>query len=251
MQQQQAEPAWRRRNPPPPAANHAPARPAPPRRSALLRLLQPLLSLARAGQASEEVAPRMLWATDTAARVLLTLLACVESGGLVLGDADALRLLSAAPLVLRMQPLALRVFAESCAAQGLRAADISPDAQPSGMVHTNLQAVARLLALATEGEDPRLPARALAAARATSLRPQALKGWLCGPGSVLDVMASFLYIVGADIVSPALFPVLLTLLEQGEECLGVAPLVEADTPEQANLLSLCTDALSWTFHTSW
>jgi len=43
----------------------------------------------------------------------------------------------------------------------------------------------------------------LAAAHATSLRPQALKDWLCGPGSVLDTIAAFLFVVGEGVRAAA------------------------------------------------
>lgn len=172
--------------------------PAPPRRSALLRLVQPLLDLVARERAAGGLSADMLWATDAAASVLLALLTCVRSGRLALGDADALRLLSAAPVVLRVQPQALRVFAESCHNGGLGAEDLSEAAHPSRMVEINVQAVSLLVAEAAS-PDPHLPPRALAAARATSLRPQALKDWLCGPGSVLDAIVAFLPIIGGGL----------------------------------------------------
>ena len=91
--------------------------PAPPRRSALLRLVQPLLDLVVRERAAGGPSADMLWATDAAASVLLALLTCVRSGRLALGDADALRLLSAAPVVLRVQPQALVQRLESVAGQ--------------------------------------------------------------------------------------------------------------------------------------
>lgn len=184
----------------PPAAHAEPAEPALPALrfhalprssccSALLRLMQPLLSLVAAHQATVETPVGLLWATHAAARVLLLLLKCANTGQLVLGDADALRLLSAAPLVLRMQPQTLRVFSESVRNGGLTAQFLS-EANPSRMLEVNAQTVHLLVTVRW------LPVRAVAAARATSLRPEALCSWLVGPGSVMDVIASLLHIVG-------------------------------------------------------
>ncbi len=49
-------------------------------------------------------------------------------------------------------------------------------------------------------------------------------------------------------MSDRLFGVVLSLFE--EEA-GVAPLMEADHLEQSSFLTLCTNVLSWAFHTGW
>lgn len=157
--------------------------------------MDPLLTLLTQHRAAGDDPPNLLWAADAAASVLFTLLCCVDSRRLVLNDADALRLLSAAPVVLRVQPQMLRMFAESFRSGDLTVQDLSEDLHPCRMMETNIQAVSLLVSALTEPE-PQLPERALAAAQATSLRPQALKDWLCGPGSVLDTIAAFLFVVG-------------------------------------------------------
>lgn len=160
--------------------------------------MQPLLSLVAEFQAAGETGPERLWIADAAARVLLLLLKTINCRQLTLGDADALRLLSAAPLVLRVQPQMLHAFAESARNHGLTAEALPEPADPGLMLEVSVQAVGELLAAVTSvtGPEPCLPARAVAAARATSLRPQALCSWLVGCGGVINIIAVFLPIVG-------------------------------------------------------
>ena len=70
----------------------------------------------------------------------------------------------------------------------------------------------------------------------------------CRAGDCESHATGILLAAGPEIVSDRLFGVVLSLLE--EEA-GVAPLMESDHLEQSSFLTLCTNVLSWAFHTGW
>ena len=164
---------------------------APGCRSGLAALMAPLaaFSTSQAGLVSGPVQLRrqqvfvLLLACGQANILLIRLLEYVDTGKLELQEGDALRLLAAASLPLQLHPKLLHWAAPQWRDMFAEAENMAQLRQMDGCCLT----AHTFLCLAMR-EESRLPPRVAAAARATSLRPQALLQWVFGISEAASAM---------------------------------------------------------------